>query len=78
MYQMNFPQASKDNFVRMENVFTNEIANFSVCFWAKFLCNVCGIFAYLNSTEPDEISVFLKDGKLKLIIDDKKGSQMLV
>ncbi|XP_028398694.1 sushi, von Willebrand factor type A, EGF and pentraxin domain-containing protein 1-like [Dendronephthya gigantea] len=59
MFQMTFLEASKENYVKIENVFTYQISVFSLCFWAKFPATneVSSIFAYSTKSNSDEIWV---------------------
>ena len=82
MYQMEFPEASDKNYVKIENVFTEEITNFSVCFWAKFpaINLASGIFAYSTEGKPDQISVHFinENSKLTFFINKEGIDQGLV
>ncbi|XP_028398697.1 neuronal pentraxin-1-like isoform X3 [Dendronephthya gigantea] len=69
MFQMTFPNASDENYVKIENVFTYEISVFSLCFWAKFSATneLSGIFAYSTKSNSDEITVHYSKNKSDLV-----------
>ncbi|XP_028408473.1 uncharacterized protein LOC114531032 isoform X2 [Dendronephthya gigantea] len=59
VYQMDFPQATVENYVKIENAIRDNITVFSVCFWAKFLKTRSSIFLYSSHVHAREIAVFL-------------------
>ncbi|XP_028408476.1 uncharacterized protein LOC114531033 [Dendronephthya gigantea] len=59
VYQMDFPQASVENYVKIENAIRDKITVFSLCFWAKISRNYSSIFAYSSRQYHTEIGVFL-------------------
>ncbi|XP_028408477.1 neuronal pentraxin-2-like [Dendronephthya gigantea] len=56
---MDFPQASVENYVKIENAIRDKITVFSLCLWAKISRNYSSIFAYSSQQYDSEIAVFL-------------------
>ena len=79
MFQMDFPEATIENYVKMDKPFSSIIKEFSVCFWAKILKLNCAFIAYSTPEDEVEFQAFLNNnGKLDLNIKNSYSYEELV
>ena len=72
MYQINFDEASIENYVKIDKPFSSVIKEFSVCFWAKILKLNCAFFAYSTPEYAVEFQGYL-DYNRRLDLNIKKN-----